>query len=78
MVKVRVELQAYLQQYTPDAAPALDFDVPEGASARDLVRGLAIPEEVVAVVITSNRVVPSFQQLSEGDEVTLVPPLAGG
>lgn len=77
-MKVRVELQAYLEQYSPDGETVFDCELPEGSSVKDLVRKLGVPEELASVVIVSDANVDLSHVLQDGDRVTLIPPLAGG
>lgn len=77
-MKVRVELQAYLGQYSPNGEAVFDYELPEGSTVQDLVRRLGVPEELASVVIVSDASVDLSHPLREGDRVTLIPPLAGG
>jgi molybdopterin converting factor small subunit len=77
-MKVKVELQAYLQEYSPDGQPAFDYELPEGSRVRDLVAKLRIPDEMAAVIVLNGRSGDYEDPVQEGDTVTLVPPLAGG
>jgi molybdopterin converting factor small subunit len=77
-MKVRVELQAYLLQYSPDDIAVFDYEMPEGASVGDLIRRLHVPEDLASVIIVGDSNTTTAHVLTEGDRVTLVPPLAGG
>jgi molybdopterin converting factor small subunit len=77
-MKVRVELQAYLEQYSPNDQPAFDYELPEGARVIDLVRKLGVPDGLANVIIVSNTNTDYEHPLKEGDSVVLIPPLAGG
>ena len=62
---------------------ALDIDLPAGATARDLVARLrqreglaALPSEPALAV--NEQYAPLSIGLSDGDEVALLPPVAGG
>jgi len=77
-MKVRVELQAYLDQYSPNGNDTFDYEVPDGALVRDLVVKLGMPAELASVIIVGNTNADPSHQLSEGDRVILIPPLAGG
>ena len=70
VMKVRVELQAYLDQYSPNGQETFDYEVPDGARVKDLVVKLGI-------IVGETNANPSHA-LNEGDRVTLIPPLAGG
>lgn len=78
-MKLRVELQGYLDQYSPnDSNAPFDFEMADGATVLDLMRKLHIPEEMAAVVVVSDEARDSTHALAEGDRVTLIPPLGGG
>jgi sulfur carrier protein ThiS len=77
-MKVRVELQTYLEQYSPVDTDVFDYEVPYGATVADLIRKLNIPEDLASVIIVGDTNATTSHVLSEGDRVTIVPPLAGG
>ncbi len=77
-MKLTVELQAYLRQYSPNGQETFEYDMPEGAKVWDLVQKLAVPEELASIVIVGSANADYQHPLSDGDRVTLIPPLAGG
>ncbi len=77
-MQVTVELQAYLEQYSPNGQRVFEFTLPEGATVQTLVRRLNLPEELAAVIVLNDRNADFADPLHEGDRVTLIPPLAGG
>lgn len=78
-MKVRVYLQGYLDQYSPkDDEPRFDYELPDGATVGELIRRLHIPEDVTSVIVVSDEATDAQHALSEGDSVTLVPPIGGG
>ncbi len=77
-MRINVDLQAYLDQYSPHAQSAFDFELPDGSQVKDLIATLGIPYEVASVVIVGKTVATMAQPLQEGDSVTVIPPLAGG
>jgi sulfur carrier protein ThiS len=79
-MKVTVELRGYLDQYSPglDDQPVIQYELPDGATALDLVRSLKIPEEMASVIVVNGDATEANRALTEGDRVTLIPPLAGG
>ena len=77
-MKLRVELQAYLQQYSPNDTDLFDYEMPDGSTSGDLVRKLGVPEELASVIIVSDTNTTMSHPLNDGDQVTIVPPLAGG
>jgi molybdopterin converting factor small subunit len=77
-MKVRVELQAYLEKFSPNGAPRFELELPDGATVDRLLRELAIPDDETQVIIVNNESVDFERRLQDGDEVILIPPLAGG
>jgi len=77
-MKLRVELQAYLKQYSPDDIDTFDYELPDGSLVADLIKKLRVPEELASVIIVGNANAGYTHPLADGDRVTIVPPLAGG
>ena len=77
-MKVRVELQAYLEQYSPNGQDLFDYEIPDDARVLDLVTKLGIPGDLASIIIVGNTNADPSHELKEGDRVTLIPPLAGG
>lgn len=77
-MKVRVELQAYLEQYSPNSQDTFDYEVADGSRVRDLVVKLGMPADLASVIIVSDANADPSHMLKEGDRVILIPPLAGG
>jgi len=77
-MKVKVELQAYLEQYSPNGNDIFDYEVPDGARVLDLVTKLGIPGDLASVIIVSDQNTDPSYALKDGDRVILIPPLAGG
>jgi molybdopterin converting factor small subunit len=77
-MNVHVELQAYLEQYSPNGSDTFDLTLPEGATVDDLVRKLMIPDDLASIIIVSDTNTDRTHPLKEGDRVIIIPPLAGG
>ena len=77
-MRVKVELQAYLEQYAPNSQTVFDYDVSEGATVHSLIRSLNLPEELSSVIILNDTNADFTDPLHDGDRVTIIPPLAGG
>ena len=77
-MKLTIELQAYLMQYSPNGAPTFDLDIPEGSTVWDLVKKLAVPEELASIIVVGGVNAAYDHPLRDGDHVTLIPPLSGG
>ena len=79
-VKIEVRLFANLADYLPPEVrrDGATLEVPEGATVGDLVRRLAIPDDLPHLTLVNGRDAGAQQRLSPGDVVSLIPPLAGG
>lgn len=79
-MKVEVRLFATLQPYLPaDAAgDSISLDLPAGATVRDVVESLKIPDDLACLTVVNGRDADLEQVLAPGDELAMFPPLAGG
>jgi sulfur carrier protein ThiS len=77
-MKVRVELQSYLDQYAPGDDPKFSLEIPDGATINDVIRKLGIPVDQAAVLTLGDDAAEPTQVLKDGDRVTVIPPVAGG
>lgn len=77
-MKVRVEFQAYLDQYSPNGDNAFTYDAPEGSTIGDMLRRLEVPPELSSVIAVGDNAADVGHVLAEGEHVTVIPPVAGG
>jgi molybdopterin converting factor small subunit len=79
-VRVEVRLFATLARYLPDDhdAGAAVLEVDEHSTVADVARALGIPAHLSRVALVNDRDATDDRPLTEGDVVTLFPPLAGG
>lgn len=79
-MKIKVKLFASFGKYHPGTLPGTPFDLelPDGATLRDLIRRLGLPEEEVKVCFVNGRVEEWGYTLSDGDEAGIFPPIGGG
>jgi sulfur-carrier protein len=79
-MRVDVRLFATLQRYLPvgTEGDCVSFDLPAGATVRDVMASLKIPGELTCLTVVNGRDADPEQILGPGDEVTMFPPLAGG
>jgi len=75
-----VHLTATLRAYLPvgTAGDHVVLDLPEGATVDQVVHSLRIPSELERLTVVNGRDAAPDQPLSEGDVLSLFPPLAGG
>jgi molybdopterin synthase sulfur carrier subunit len=79
-VRIQVRLFAILRRHVPDLPPreSLVLDVPDGTTVRQTIRQLAIPDGLPMVAMVNSAVSGLDQVLTEGDTLSLFPPVAGG
>ena len=75
-----MHLTATLRTYLPvgTAGDNIVLDVREGATVDQVVHSLRIPSELERLTVVNGRDAAPDQPLSEGDVLSLFPPLAGG
>jgi sulfur carrier protein ThiS len=80
MITVQAKLFATLRRHYPHLAigEAMTVELPDEATVGQLMEELDLPEEQVKVVFVNGVVRKEDQQLSEGDEIGLFPPVGGG
>jgi sulfur-carrier protein len=79
-VKVEVQLFATLARYLPAGVTgdSVTFDVPAGTRVGDIVRSLDLPRDLDCLMVVNGFDAPLDQPLTEGDVLSMFPPLAGG
>jgi molybdopterin converting factor small subunit len=79
VIGVTVRLYATLRRYGPEGG-RLPFrvEVEEGASVQSLLRRLGIPPKLSKLAFVNSVARADDFRLSDGDEVGLFPPIAGG
>ncbi len=77
-MKVRVEFQSYLDQYSPNGENVFTYDAPEGSTIGDMLRKFFVPDDMSAVIAVGEDAADITHVLSEGERVTVIPPVAGG
>ncbi len=79
-MKIDVRLFANLADYLPSGAhgDTATLDLPEGATVADVVRRLALPDDLPRLMLVNGRDADAGHRLSPGDVVSVIPPLAGG
>ncbi len=77
-MKVVVKLYGTLGQQFPGYQPSqgIEVDLPEGATVRDLLAHLRLPER--AIVIVEGRVLPADAGLQGDAPVSVFQPIGGG
>ena len=79
-MEVTVRLFANLRKYLPpgsDGKKAV-LKVPEGITVREVASSLRVPEQFLQIVLVNGNNASLDQRLSEGDELSIFPFMAGG
>ena len=75
-MQIRIKLMGILQECTPAGGM---LDLSDGATIDDVLRTLDIPIDSVQVfTINGQLVLDRAHRLHEGDQLTAIPPVAGG
>lgn len=75
---IHVHLFAYLAQYSPMGKEKFDLDPEAGTTVGQLLERLRIPVDFEKRVLVNGRHAEPSDHLSEGDDVFIYPPAAGG
>ena len=80
MTTVHVKLFATLRHYKPGLGlgEAFPVDLPDGATVRDLVRHLDLPEDQVKIIFVNALFRQMDHVLADGDELGIFPAVGGG
>ena len=78
-MKIQVKLFAILRKYAADESPAKqDLELAAGSTIRKALEQLGVPEPEVAFVFVNSKRQKLDEPLSDGDELGVFPPMAGG
>ena len=77
-MKVQVRLFSNLRKYGPDKAGTFQLELTGGTTVRGVLERLSVPFSVKRVVLVNGYHASEDQLLSDGDNVTFFPPMAGG
>jgi len=77
-MSVHVHLFAYLTKYSPTSQEKFDLDLGPGNTVGQLLEKLGIPPDFEKRVLVNGRHADPLTCLSDGDDVFIFPPAAGG
>ena len=78
-VTISVKLFATLKRFLPvGSEDGVSLTLPQGATVQDVVAALKIPPEQTAMLVAGDTYVQIDTPLTEGMELNIFPPLAGG
>lgn len=77
-MKVTLEFAKVLTVIRPELPRSMDLDLPEGATLKDALAAAGVPQGLWGVTLVGDRVCGTGESLSDGDKVTVLPPVSGG
>jgi molybdopterin converting factor small subunit len=79
-MEVTVKLFANLRKYLPPESDGrkVVLKVPEGTTIREVASSLKVPEQLLQIVLVNGNNASLDESLSEGDEISIFPYMAGG
>jgi molybdopterin converting factor small subunit len=77
---VSVKLFATLRRHYPDLGigEAMPVEIEDGATVQDLLQQLALPEDQVKIIFVNGIVRETDDELEDGDDLGIFPPVGGG
>lgn len=77
-MRVTLRLEGYLSWYAPGQAKEVTVDVPPDTTARQAVKLAKLPYGEVAFAEVAGEQRELDAPVSEGERITLIPPVSGG
>jgi molybdopterin converting factor small subunit len=80
-MRITVNIYAYLRYYLPSRQKSglvKEWEMPEGATVRDVLLELQLPKEVRVTVLVNNNSVDQKTVLKDGDVLHILPQMVGG
>lgn len=77
-MQVQVILRGNLARYATNTRGAVLLNLPEGSCIAEILNLLGVPEGQIYLLLRNRQRALSFDKLCDGDEIELVPPIAGG
>jgi sulfur carrier protein ThiS len=80
-MRITVHIYAYLRCYLPAGEKSVlqkEWEMPEGATIKQALEKLNLPQEVRITVLLNNNSVDQATVLNEGDIIHVLPQMGGG
>jgi len=79
-MRIRVKIYAYLRYYlpSPEKFAREEWEMPEGSTVGRVLERLDLPEGIRIVVLLNGNRTDEKTALKEGDQVHILPQMAGG
>ncbi len=75
---MKVTVKRFAVREKDPGNPSQTMALPNGATVRDLIRHLTLNEMDVGILTVSGRSATFDRVLTDGDTVTIIPPIGGG
>ena len=77
---MRIEVRLFLsfKEKAPNGEKSFELELSPGATVADVLESLFIPSSTAKVIVVNGRASKSEQELNNGDQLTVFPPLEGG
>ena len=77
---IELRLFAIYRKYLPPGSKAgkCDFKVSEGATVKDVIETLGLPEKGPFIIFVNQERTERDHPLGDGDQLSIFPPLGGG
>ena len=77
-MKIKLRLFSTLRKYAPEGEDGSEREVAQGSRVGEVMAGLGIPPETMAVILVNGLLADQDKELAPGDELVLFPPVEGG
>ena len=77
-MRIGVRLQLNFKDMTPHGEDLFHMEAAPGTTVAEVLKALGIPDSTPKVIIVNGRAAGPTRELTEGDQLTLFPPVAGG
>lgn len=80
-IRIEIRLFSYFEKYLPDPESANNscyLDIKEKTTVREVLGELGVPLDIPKVIILNNEQGSLEGVLKNGDNLTIIPPMAGG
>ena len=77
-MRIYIESHAGMREYTAHLGPEGELEVPDGATVKDVLVLLQVPQDKPSVHLVNGRSRPYGYRLHPGDKMVFFPPLEGG
>ena len=78
-MRITIKLYSMLRSYLKDGENGVGLlELPDGAKIADVLSGLGIPEKIPKIMQINGDQKEAVDELSDGDVLSVFPPMAGG